>query len=80
MEVSSKMDKEMTKEEYWGLEKEYWNFVDNNVGEKIRVEYAADLSVQQYGSGFGREGQKVINQESLKYRKHPWNLNNMYKQ
>ena len=36
---------EETKEDFWKLEKDYWNYVDNQVGEKIRVEYAADLAV-----------------------------------
>lgn len=34
------------------LEKEYWRFVEDNVGEKVKVEYAADLSSQEFGSGF----------------------------
>jgi len=45
MEISKKMDKDMTTEDYWKLEKEYWSYVDNNAGERIRVEYAADLPV-----------------------------------
>ncbi len=49
-------EKEESKEEFWKLEKEYWNYVDNGVGEPITVEYAADLAVTTYGSGFGREG------------------------
>jgi histone demethylase JARID1 len=71
---------EITKEEFWNLEKEYWNYVDNNAGDPYKVEYAADLAVTHFGSGFGREGQKVLNKESLKYIDHPWNLNNMYMQ
>lgn len=51
---------EETKEEFWKLEKEYWNYVDNQVGDPIKVEYAADLSTTHFGSGFGREGQKII--------------------
>lgn len=47
---------EKTQEDYWKLEKDYWNYVDNQVGDKIRVQYAADLAVTQFGSGFGREG------------------------
>jgi hypothetical protein len=34
------------------LEKEYWKFVDHNVGETIVAEYAADLVANKYGSGF----------------------------
>jgi [histone H3]-trimethyl-L-lysine4 demethylase len=47
---------EYTAEEFWKIEKEYWNYVENQMGEEIKVEYAADLPVKIYGSGFGREG------------------------
>jgi hypothetical protein len=56
VEMCKDNEKEETKEELWKLEKDYWNYVDNNVGEPITVEYAADLAVTTYGSGFGREG------------------------
>ena len=46
----------MTKEEIWELEKEYWSYVDNQVGDPVKVEYAADISVTAFGSGFGRPG------------------------
>lgn len=67
-------------EEFWKLEKEYWNFVDNNVGDPVKVEYAADLAVTTFGSGFGREGQKILDKKQLDYLDHPFNLNNLYKQ
>jgi histone demethylase JARID1 len=73
-------EKEEGKDEYWKLEKDYWNYVDNNVGEPITVEYAADLAVTTYGSGFGREGQKILDHRQEEYLNHPWNLNNLYKQ
>lgn len=63
VEMCKGRENEKTKEDYWKLEKEYWNYVDNNVGEKINVQYAADLSVTTFGSGFGREGQKIVHPE-----------------
>jgi hypothetical protein len=53
--------------------------VDNNVGDPITVQYAADLAVTVFGSGFGREGQKIINSQQKEYIDHPWNLNNLSK-
>lgn len=47
---------EQTKEEFWKLEKEYWSYVDNQIGDPVTVEYAADLAVTTFGSGFGRKG------------------------
>ena len=38
------------------MEREYWNYVDNNAGDRIVVEYAADLPTTKFGSGFGRTG------------------------
>lgn len=57
---------ERTKE----LEKEYWKYVEDNLGERIKVEYAADLSSQEYGSGFPQFSDS-------EYSTHPWNLNNL---
>ena len=71
---------ECTAEEFWKIEKDYWNHVENQQGEDIRVEYAADLPVTTYGSGFGREGQRVFDRRSNEYLEHPWNLNNLGKQ
>ncbi len=42
--------------DYANIEKRYWDYVENQVGPKIKVQYAADLAVTTYGSGFGREG------------------------
>lgn len=52
------------------LEKEYWKQVEDNLGERHRIEYAADLSSNEFGSGFPR----FCDNE---YSSHPWNLNNM---
>ena len=49
------------------------------MGDKIKVEYAADLAVTKFGSAFGREGQKIIDPRQKDYVDHPWNLNNLYK-
>ncbi len=46
--------------DYVNIEKRYWDYVENQVGPKIKVQYAADLAVTTYGSGFGREGQKTF--------------------
>jgi len=52
------------------LEKEYWQYVEDNVGERIKVEYAADLSSKEFGSGFPMYSDN-------EYSVHPWNLNYM---
>jgi len=62
------------------LEKEYWSYVDNQIGDPVKVQYAADLAVTAFGSGFGRKGQKVLDKKQLEYLKHPMNLNNLFKQ
>ena len=69
----TKSDKEAHEE----LEEEYWNMVDLQQGEELRVEYAADLDTKEVGSGFGRPGQKIINDKQAEYADHPWNLNNL---
>jgi hypothetical protein len=43
-------------EDFWKIEREYWNYVENQVEPRVRVQYAADLNVKQYGSGFGVKG------------------------
>ena len=52
------------------LEKEYWRYVEDNIGERMQVQYAADLSAKKFGSGFP---QYCDNE----YTNHPWNLNHM---
>lgn len=64
------------KEVYNHIEKDYWNYVENQVGEEYRVEYAADLSADRYGNGFGMPTQKVLHKNQPKYKDHPWNFAN----
>ena len=45
------------------------------MGEDVRVEYAADLNANRFGSGFPTN--KNIDN---KFTNHPWNLNNFQKQ
>ena len=52
------------------LEKEYWKIVEDNIGERVEVEYAADLSSQEYGSCFPQHCDN-------EYSNHPWNLKKM---
>eukprot|EP00344_Euplotes_crassus_P012057 CAMPEP_0196998582 /NCGR_PEP_ID=MMETSP1380-20130617/3931_1 /TAXON_ID=5936 /ORGANISM="Euplotes crassus, Strain CT5" /LENGTH=633 /DNA_ID=CAMNT_0042415199 /DNA_START=28 /DNA_END=1929 /DNA_ORIENTATION=- len=57
---------ERTKE----MEKQYWKYVEDNQGERICVQYAADLSAKEFGSAFPSD-------PSDPYSSHPWNLTNM---
>lgn len=52
----------MTDVDYAELEKRYWDMVENNVGQRTRVEYAADVSTSKFGSGFGRPGQNIVSE------------------
>ena len=62
------------------MEKQYWNYVENQIGPKIKVQYAADLAVTTYGSGFGRrDSEQYFEPRIEKQLDHPWNLNNFYK-
>ncbi len=45
-----------TPEDFWKIEREYWNYVENQVDPIVRVQYAADLNVKKFGSGFGIKG------------------------
>lgn len=58
------------KERTLELEKEYWKIVEDNLGKKIVVQYAADLNSDNFGSGFPRHCDND-------YSSHPWNLNNL---
>lgn len=53
--------------------------VENQVGPRMRVQYAADLNVKQYGSGFGCKGQAppLADHRARPYVDHPWNLSNI---
>ena len=59
---------ERTKE----IEKQYWKYVEDNFGEKIEVQYAADLPSTEFGSGFPSD-------PTNQYSSHPWTFNNMDK-
>lgn len=72
-------EKISTEADYAELEKRYWDMVENNVGSRTRVEYAADVSTSKFGSGFGRPGQRVVSERQEQYVDHPWNLNNFPK-
>jgi len=72
-------EKISTEADYAELEKRYWDMVENNVGTRTRVEYAADVSTSKFGSGFGRPGQRVVSERQEQYVDHPWNLNNFPK-
>ena len=66
-----------TKKDYLDLENDYWDMVDYGKGDTTLVEYAADVPCAKYGSGFGRPGQKILNEKQAEYADHPWNLNNL---
>lgn len=72
-------DKCETPEDYWKIEKDYWNMVENQVGPRMRVQYAADLNVKQFGSGFGCKDQnpRLADHRAKQYLDHPWNLSNL---
>ena len=69
-----------TKSDYLALEKEYWEIVDLNKGPQFKVEYAADVPTNVYGSGFGHKNQPIIDPRQKEYLNHPWNLNNLPRQ
>ena len=54
-----------TDKDYLELENEYWNMVDYGQGEITLVEYAADVPTGKFGSGFGRPGQKIVNDKQI---------------
>ena len=58
------------------IEPKYWNHVENQVGDEIKVEYAADLNSKKYGSGFGLKNQKLMSEKQAEYLNHPWNFGN----
>ena len=65
MELSDQLekDKTTTKADFERLEKDYWDMVENNVGPRTRVEYAADIPTGRFGSGFPRMGQRGLSRE-----------------
>jgi hypothetical protein len=50
--------------------------VENQVGNNVKVEYAADLNADIYGNGFGMETMTNLTEDQKKYVDHPWNLAN----
>ena len=44
--------------------------VENNVGQRTRVEYAADIPTGKFGSGFGRPGQRIVNENQETYENY----------
>jgi len=61
--------------DFAALEKNYWDMVENNTGQRTRVEYAADVATLKFGSGFFKQGQRGANENNC--AGHPWNLNNL---
>ena len=47
------LDWDDDQEIYSHIEADCWNHVENQVGDQIKVEYAADLNAKKYGNGFG---------------------------
>ena len=64
------------KQIYEKIEKEYWDMVENQVGNNVKVEYAADLNADIYGNGFGMKSMKNLTEDQKKYVDHPWNFAN----
>jgi hypothetical protein len=54
------------------VEKSYWEFVEGENTEEIKVEYSADINSQKFGSGFPTQADQ-------EYTTHPWNFNNFHK-
>lgn len=74
-------DKPQTAAEFSQLEKRYWDMVENQVGPRTRVEYAADVPTGRFGSGFPKrnQNQQGPRAELKPFEDHPWNLNNLPK-
>lgn len=45
------------------IEGKYWDHVEHQLGEEVKVEYAADLNSKKYGSGFGLKDQRVLSEK-----------------
>ncbi|MEJ1279868.1 hypothetical protein NN561_010805 [Cricetulus griseus] len=59
------------------VEKEFWRLV-SSIEEDVIVEYGADISSKDFGSGFPvKDGQKKMLPEEEEYALSGWNLNNM---
>jgi len=40
------------------IERDYWSGVEEGAHGDLMIEYAADLKTEEFGSGFGTQGQK----------------------
>ncbi|XP_036375855.1 lysine-specific demethylase 5A [Megalops cyprinoides] len=59
------------------VEKEFWRLV-SSIDEDVIVEYGADISSKEVGSGFPvRDGKRRLLSEEEEYANSGWNLNNM---
>lgn len=57
-------------------EKEFWRLT-RAVEEDVTVEYGADISSLENGSGFPTKNTKHLFPEDEEYINSPWNLNNL---
>ncbi|KAG8438493.1 hypothetical protein GDO86_004891 [Hymenochirus boettgeri] len=59
------------------VEKEFWRLV-SSIEEDVIVEYGADISSRDFGSGFPvLDGQRKLTADEEEYAHSGWNLNNM---
>ncbi|XP_058842465.1 lysine-specific demethylase 5A isoform X3 [Acipenser ruthenus] len=59
------------------VEKEFWRLV-SSIDEDVIVEYGADISSKDVGSGFPvRDGKRKLHPDEEEYANSGWNLNNM---
>uniref|UniRef100_A0A8C5PBT0 Lysine-specific demethylase 5A n=1 Tax=Leptobrachium leishanense TaxID=445787 RepID=A0A8C5PBT0_9ANUR len=59
------------------VEKEFWRLV-SSIEEDVIVEYGADISSRDFGSGFPvLDGQRKLMADEEEYAQSGWNLNNM---
>nr|XP_029522168.1 lysine-specific demethylase 5A-like isoform X3 [Oncorhynchus nerka] len=59
------------------VEKEFWRLV-SSIEEDVIVEYGADISSKEVGSGFPvRDGKRRLLRDEEEYANSGWNLNNM---
>ncbi len=50
--------------------------VENQIGTSLKVEYAADLNANKFGSGFGTKHQKILDIRQKNYINNNWNFCN----
>ena len=56
----SKVNWDDDKDIYAKVEKKYWDMVEYQTGEPYKIEYAADLDANEFGTGFGTKTQEKI--------------------